>query len=125
MLEPRRALSQVSLEPSHRSPLVLGRSALGVEVDELQSVLEWDIWQLARGILGHLQSSALDRTTEATDGLWLFSQTHRFVGVRVRVVIPLGVLLAVIALRSETGATSSVVDAGTGDAVESGQVTMV
>jgi len=38
--EPRRALSQIPLEPPHRCTLVLRRSALRVEMDELQRVLE-------------------------------------------------------------------------------------
>ena len=40
VLEPRRALSQVPLEPAQRRLLVLRRAALGVEVDELQRILE-------------------------------------------------------------------------------------
>jgi len=40
VLKPRRALGQVSLKPSHRGLLVLRRSALRVQVDELERVLE-------------------------------------------------------------------------------------
>jgi hypothetical protein len=35
VMQPRLAFAQVTLEPAHRGPLELRRSALGVEVDEL------------------------------------------------------------------------------------------
>ncbi len=52
-LERGRGLGQVPLEPPHRRLLVLRRPALGVEVDELQRVLERQVRELARCIFGH------------------------------------------------------------------------
>ena len=58
VLEPGRALGQVPLEPPHRRPLVLRRTTLRVEVDELQEIFEWD------GCSCHL------RTATTAQGWW-------------------------------------------------------
>jgi ATP-dependent DNA ligase len=50
------------------------RSALGVQVDELQCVLEREVRELAGRVLGHPQSSALDRSAEAHMGVRLGGQ---------------------------------------------------
>jgi hypothetical protein len=49
MLKPGRPLCQVTLEPPQRRTLVLRRSALGVEVDELQRILQREIGSSRRG----------------------------------------------------------------------------
>ncbi len=51
VLKPGRALGQVTLQPTHRRPLVLWRTTLRVEMDELQKILEWEVRQLAGGVL--------------------------------------------------------------------------
>jgi hypothetical protein len=51
--KPGGPLGQVPLEPPHRRPLVLRRSTLRVEVDELQEVVEWEVRKLTRCVLGH------------------------------------------------------------------------
>jgi hypothetical protein len=44
---------------------------LGIEMDELESVLDEEVRQLAGGVLGHPQCPALDRPTEADTGTLL------------------------------------------------------
>ena len=51
VLEPGPGFRQIPLEPPHRRLLVLRRSALGVEVDEL-CVLERQVRTLASGVVG-------------------------------------------------------------------------
>jgi hypothetical protein len=65
VLEPGRAFRQIPPEPSQRRLLVLRRSPLGVEVDELEGIFEPEVRKFAGRILGHPESSALDRTAEA------------------------------------------------------------
>ena len=71
VLKLRRAFGQIALEPPHRRPLVLRRSALRVQVDELQGILEREVRQLAGGVLGQPECSALDRASEADVGVRL------------------------------------------------------
>jgi hypothetical protein len=65
MLEPGLVLREVALEPAHSGALVLRRTTLSVEVDELERVLERKVRQLTGGILSSPECSALDRTAEA------------------------------------------------------------
>ena len=78
VLEPGRAFCQVTLKPTHRRSLELRRSALGVEMDELEGVLERQVRQLARRVLGGPQSSALDRSAEADVSVGLGSHERMF-----------------------------------------------
>ena len=57
----------VKYRSSQRSaaPLVLRRPALGVEVDELERVLERQVRELASCVLGEPECTALDRSAEA------------------------------------------------------------
>jgi hypothetical protein len=65
VLERRRLLGDVSLQPPHRRLLVLRRPALGIQVDELQKVRERQVREVAGGVLGQPECSALYRSTEA------------------------------------------------------------
>ena len=66
VLQRRRALREIPLEPAQRRPLVLRRPARGVEVDELQCVFEREVRELASGVLCQPQCAALDRSAEAS-----------------------------------------------------------
>ena len=63
-MEPRRAFSDVTLEPPQSRLLVVRRPALRVEMDEL-GVLEREGRELAGRVLGEPQCAALDRSAEA------------------------------------------------------------
>ena len=52
VLQPRRAFRQVPLEPPKRRPLVFRGAPFGVQVDELQRVLELEVRELAGCVLG-------------------------------------------------------------------------
>src|SRR5262249_44535353 len=78
VLQPGRALADVALEPAHRRLLVLRRSALGVQVDELERVLEREVRQLAGGVLCQPQRAALDRPAEADLGVRLRGHERMF-----------------------------------------------
>jgi hypothetical protein len=76
--EPRCALSQVTLEPSERTTLVLGRAALRVQLDELEGILERELRKLTSRIFGHPEGSALDRSAEADVRVRLRRQERMF-----------------------------------------------
>jgi hypothetical protein len=65
VLERWCALDRVALEPGQHGAFELRRTALCVEVDELQRALERQVRKLASGILSHPQSSALGRSAQA------------------------------------------------------------
>jgi hypothetical protein len=74
--EPGRAFGQVPLKPAHRRLLVLRRSALRVELHELQGILERQVRQLAGCVLREPECSALDRTAEADLGVRVRRSTN-------------------------------------------------
>jgi hypothetical protein len=78
MLKPRRTLSEIPLKPAHRGTLVLRRSSLRVKVDESQRVLEREVRQLSRGILGSPECATLNRTAEADVSVRLGGQERMF-----------------------------------------------
>lgn len=78
VLEPRRAFAQVPLEPAHCRSLELRRPALGVETDQLEGVLERQVRQLTRGVLGSPECSALDRSAEADVSMSLCGHERMF-----------------------------------------------
>jgi len=78
VLEPRRAFRQVALEPAQRGLLVLRRSALGVEMDELERILEREVRKVAGGVFSSPQRSALDRSAEADAGVRLGGHERMF-----------------------------------------------
>jgi hypothetical protein len=75
VLEPRRAFAQVTLEPTHRRPLVLRRSTLGVEVDERERLFERQVRELAGSVLSSPEGPPLDGSAEAN--LWMRFRRHR------------------------------------------------
>ncbi len=74
----RRTFGQIPLEPAKRSSFVLRRSALRVQMDELQRVLEWQVREFASGVLGQPQSAALDRSAETDVRVGLGGQERMF-----------------------------------------------
>lgn len=78
-LEPARAFGQVTLKPAQRSTLVLRRSALGIEVHELESVLERELGHLACDVLGHPECPPLDRAAEPDVRMRFRCHEHMFV----------------------------------------------
>jgi hypothetical protein len=61
----RRSLGEIANEPPPRRRLSLRGATLEVEMHELQRVLERQVRELAGGVLGHPEGSALDCSAEA------------------------------------------------------------
>jgi hypothetical protein len=78
MSRSRRAFREVSLEPAQSRLLVLRRTALGVEMDELQEVFERQVREFASGVLGQPQNSALDRSAKADVSVGLGGHERMF-----------------------------------------------
>jgi hypothetical protein len=100
MPKPRRTLNEVSLEPAQSCPLELRRPTLGVQTDELESVLERQVRQLAGRVLGHPQCATLDRTAEADVGICFRRHERMFPQLRKRVLGTI-VVVAVARTRNE------------------------
>ena len=78
VVEPRRALAQVALEPAQSGLLVLRRAAFRVEPYELERILEWKVGELPSRVLGKPQRAALDRSAEAGVRVRLGGQERMF-----------------------------------------------
>jgi hypothetical protein len=73
-----RVLGEVALKPSPCCRFELRRAALGIKVDELQSVLERELRHLAGGVLGGPERAAFDSSAEASIGVTLRSHERMF-----------------------------------------------
>jgi hypothetical protein len=69
-------VGQVTLEPVQCCLLELRRSALAVEMHDQGRILQRQVRQLAGGVLGHPESSAFDRSTEANVSVRLDGHTN-------------------------------------------------
>lgn len=78
MLEPRIGLRDATLEPAHRRLLVLRRSPLRVEMDELDQILKREVREFASGVFSQPQCSSLDCSLEPDVSVGLRGQERMF-----------------------------------------------